>query len=462
MKFENVLHSHGCVVVGEYVNTMTKIKIKCKCGTIFEKRPNDCIKSKLNQCEKCRYGYKIDNIDNYITNYKISTKVSEGNRKYYEFNCDECGSVIKKSRSKFLGKRKDKNLTKCKECISKRSAKKRLNDINEVKSFLCERGSDLAGDYTGAKNLINVRCECGSEFKRQWNSIKYYESTKCIKCSKKQSNFEKEVKDFIESLNIEFIQNSKNIINPYELDIFIESHNTAIECNGVYWHSELLGKDKNYHLNKTNLCASRGISLIHIFDLIWNTKKDAYKSIIRSKLGLNKSIYARNCKVVNVDPSLEKSFLNANHLQGYIHSSTCLGLEYDGELVMILSLKKPRYNKQYDFEILRVCSLSGITVVGGLGKLIKPYRNNKVITYSDKCIGSGSAYKTIGMKELKDSAPSYHYHKNGQLFNRLKFQKYKLSKVLEEYDQNKTEWENMIINGYDRFWDCGNKVFSFY
>jgi hypothetical protein len=36
--------------------------------------------------------------------------------------------------------------------------------------------------------------------------------------------------------------------------------------NGLYWHSETCGKDCNYHLNKTNLCSSLGIRLLHIFE----------------------------------------------------------------------------------------------------------------------------------------------------------------------------------------------------
>ena len=38
----------------------------------------------------------------------------------------------------------------------------------------------------------------------------------------------------------------------------------------------------------------------------------------------------------------------------------------------------------------------------------------------------------------------------------MTFQKHKLEKVLGKYDINLTEWENMLQNGYDRIWDCGN------
>ncbi|MFW6130771.1 MAG: hypothetical protein ACOC56_06250, partial [Atribacterota bacterium] len=51
-----------------------------------------------------------------------------------------------------------------------------------------------------------------------------------------------------------------------ELDIYLPDFNIAIEYNGLYWHSELNGKDRNYHLNKTNICENENIQLIHIFE----------------------------------------------------------------------------------------------------------------------------------------------------------------------------------------------------
>ena len=44
-------------------------------------------------------------------------------------------------------------------------------------------------------------------------------------------------------------------------------------------------------------------------------------------------------------------------------------------------------------------------------------------------------------------------------YHRFNFQKHKLKNILSKFDQNKTEWENMVENGYDRIWDCGNLIF---
>jgi hypothetical protein len=42
----------------------------------------------------------------------------------------------------------------------------------------------------------------------------------------------------------------------------------------------------------------------------------------------------------------------------------------------------------------------------------------------------------------------------------VKFQKHKLKNILETFDPLKTEYENMLENGWDRIWDCGNAKFE--
>ena len=54
--------------------------------------------------------------------------------------------------------------------------------------------------------------------------------------------------DVIKSLySGEIVENCRNIIKPYELDIYIPKKKIAIEYNGIYWHSTALNKDMFYH-----------------------------------------------------------------------------------------------------------------------------------------------------------------------------------------------------------------------
>ena len=62
---------------------------------------------------------------------------------------------------------------------------------------------------------------------------------------------------------------------------------------------------------------------------------------------------------------------------------------------------------------------------------------------------------------MKNSEPSYWYIKGDKIWHRSNFQKHILKNKLSVFDENKTESENMYINGYRRIWDCGNKVFVY-
>ena len=56
---------------------------------------------------------------------------------------------------------------------------------------------------------------------------------------------------------------------------------------------------------------------------------------------------------------------------------------------------------------------------------------------------------------------NYFYFKNeyDELQSRVKFQKHKLKNILEVFDENLSESENMYNNGYRKIYDSGNLVF---
>jgi len=326
----------------------------------------------------------------------------------------------------------------------------------------------LLDDYKGMrvndKNVFyNLRClTCNTNFKDNFHS----KIPRCPICFPlNSSRAEKEIVDFIKSLNINnIIENDRIILDGKELDIYLPDYNLAIEFDGLYWHSESMGKDKNYHLNKTEKCNEKGIRLIHIFEDEWTDKQEIIKSIIKIKLGIipNK-IYARKCIIKEVENKEEKIFLENNHLQGSVGSRIKLGLYYENELVSLLTFGKPRYSS-YDWELLRFANKLDTSVIGGFAKLLKHFTRNylgTIISYSDRRYFTGAIYENNGFEYSHKSKPSYFYIDNKRIikYNRIKFQKHKLKDLLEEYDETLTEKDNMLMNGYDRIWDCGNNVY---
>jgi hypothetical protein len=263
-----------------------------------------------------------------------------------------------------------------------------------------------------------------------------------------------------------FEMESRTIIKPYELDLYSKEHNLAIEYNGIYWHSDLF-KDKNYHLNKTLRCEEKGIQLFHIFEHEWQDeqKKNIWLSMISNKLNLNKvKIPARKCQVTELTTKETRDFLQNNHLQGYTNSKVKLGLIYEGELVSVMTFGKPRYNKKYEWELIRFASKLNTNVLGSASKLFsyfnKTYNPRSMISYADKRYSMGELYSTLGFECVKDSQPNYYYIdlNKGIVYNRLQFQKHKLQGKLEYFNKKLSEYENMINHGFVKIYDCGTSI----
>jgi len=269
---------------------------------------------------------------------------------------------------------------------------------------------------------------------------------------------EKQVVEYIKSIySGELIENTKSIITPYELDIYVPDRKIAIEFDGVFYHSINAGTDKNYHLMKTEMCENLGIRLIHIFEYEWVNRQDICKSIIASALGkYQRKIYARNCDVREVSSPMAKDFLEQNHIQGAVNSSYRLGLFDKDELVQLICIGKSRFKKD-EYELLRMCTKLNTQVIGGFGKLMKHQPYDHIISYVDRSKFNGKSYRSIGFKIIDITPPSYHYVKGNKVLNRVSAQKHKLKSLLgDSFDANKTEIENMLDNNWKMIYDCGN------
>ena len=280
------------------------------------------------------------------------------------------------------------------------------------------------------------------------------------------SRFEKEIFDFVtDHYSDTIISSDRKILNGKELDIFLPGINLAIECNGTYWHSEMAGRGKDYHINKTNECNAIEISLFHIWQHDWYAKQDIVKSMLLHRFGKSHRIFARNTSIRAISNDAATKFYNENHLQGAATGiRISYGLYSNEQLVSIMSFGKSRFNKKFEWEILRFANILNHSVVGGASKLfnyfIKKHSPNSIISYSAKGHTTGNVYLQLGMKYSNTSSPGYNYTKNFiDIHSRQKFQKHKLKNLLEFFDPNMTEYQNMEMNGYTKLWDSGNDVY---
>jgi len=273
------------------------------------------------------------------------------------------------------------------------------------------------------------------------------------------SSYENEIATWLTAIGVNFIQHEKSLIHPFELDFYLPDHKLAIEFDGLYWHGESQGKTKNYHKNKTQLCKDKGVNLIHIFEDEWLKNKDICKSIILGQIGkLPRRVYARKCVVRELTNKNVREFLEHNHLQGSVAARVNLALVQGDEILALMTFGAPRYNKNIQWELLRLCTKINVQVAGGIPKLwkyfIDNFQVNNMVSYCDKRWFTGAIYKTLGFTLYKSSDPTYWYTDYKQRFHRSKYQKHKLIKM--GYDANSTE--RIItkdVMGLDRIWDVG-------
>jgi hypothetical protein len=308
------------------------------------------------------------------------------------------------------------------------------------------------------------------------NELNIYYSTVAEYCNKfgftirvvsPRSTEELQISRYIDELGFKIIESDRTIIAPKELDIVIPDKKLAIEVNGLRWHSHHPSSgipEKRFgHIQKTEMANAANYKLLHITDYDWNHKRDIVKAMINTHLGLNTRMPARKCEIRNVDKTTEKCFLDMYHIQGYVSSSIAYGLYYNNELLMIFTIGKPRFNKTHNYEVLRMCAKSGITVVGGVSKFVSHIRkelpNSTVLSYCDLSTGTGIGYKNAGFVLESQSDPGYFWTDGNNIISRYKCQKKNLQKWLKTYDSTLSEAQNLFSANYRRYWDCGNKVY---
>lgn len=132
------------------------------------------------------------------------------------------------------------------------------------------------------------------------------------------------------------------------------------------------------------------------------------------------SVYARNCEVRRVDKATAAAFLSQHHRLGNTVCRYRYGLFVTrrtgaseavfepGTLVAVASFSSPRHReteglRESSYEWVRYASLTGLRVVGGMGKMLEAFIADRhpddVMTYADADTGdAGSVYLKLGFK----------------------------------------------------------------
>lgn len=259
----------------------------------------------------------------------------------------------------------------------------------------------------------------------------------------------------------------------YEREYSIENrrydfkvNNTLIEIDPSATHNSTYGiKGKNptpksYHLEKTELAKKHNFHCIHVWD--W----DNLDLIARSFM-LKNTVYARQCEVVDVSKEDAIKFLNENHLQGACNGLIeNIGLMKDGELLGIMCFGKPRYNRNFKKELLRLCFRTDVLVIGGSEKMfshyIEKYDPKSIISYCDISKFDGKVYDRLGFRLARKGRPSLHWW-NGKLHIRHSMLlQLGFDKIFgTDFGKGTSNEFLMLDHKFVEIWDCGQDTYTY-
>jgi hypothetical protein len=345
----------------------------------------------------------------------------------------------------------------------------RKKRVNSYKKKILENPSTVrpmfsVNEYKGYHKYYPWKCSiCEHEFKKAFRG----RIPMCPSCE--MTKPEQMIYDMLKKYDP--VINDRSILTrgdepPLELDFWFPEYKLGIEVQGIYWHgSGITTRDAEVHMvKKLELADTKGVRLVQIYeDEIYDKPEIVESRLLNFMKKTSNTIYARKCKIVKVGSVTKDEFLNSNHIQGTTRSAINLGLQYNGELVSVMTFSQPRVRPNYnrkEWDLNRFCNKLNTSVVGGASRLLKAFRRDHpepVISFADRRWSNGELYTAMGFNHVDIVKPSYWYFKDGthKRYHKFGFAKNKLSDKLDVFDPDLTEWENMQANGYSRIYDCG-------
>ena len=419
----------------EYINKTLKISIYCNtCKQYFKQKPSNhlnghgcsnCAKKQLTLTKK-QFIQKATKIHNNKYNYnQIEYKKSSQLINIY---CNTCKQYFQQTPNNHLAGHGCPNCAINKTKITKQQIINKANKIHLNKYNYKE--------YDSKTQKLTIQCnKCSNTFKQSYKKH-IFEKQGCPKCA--GTKLQKEIYNYIQTLTTA-TYNTKQIITPQELDIWIPSHNLAIECNGNYWHNEKR-LEKTYHHNKYQKCKEKQITLIQIYETEWYHKPKQIQSYIKTKLNQNQIIKPNECNIITLNNKQYNQFQNQNTILTTKPGNTLLGLQHNNQLIATINIKENT--------LLFYTELLGYTIPGGLNKLLQ--HHNKPITYNDNLRYTIKEQLTQ-FTYIKTLKPDYQYTKNTKLYPKYYYPKHKF----KNYNPKLTPTENMANNKYYKLWDAG-------
>jgi len=191
-----------------------------------------------------------------------------------------------------------------------------------------------------------------------------------------------------------------------------------------------------------------------------------------AKLLLPKDVmYARKLEVCVIPNDIADQFCAKYHVQGKCRGTTLsIALVQGHRIIGAMTFGTPRYNKNFDYELLRLCFSSAI--VGGSSRMwklaVSKLGNPSVISYCDLSKFNGNVYRQLGFKLKRTPIPGLHWynplngrHVTDNLLRQRGFDQLVGSKINTVYGKGTNNAELMTSHGFIPVYDEGQATFIY-
>lgn len=171
---------------------------------------------------------------------------------------------------------------------------------------------------------------------------------------------------------------------------------------------------------------------ICIWEDQWLTSQLAIEKQLIARVKPLRSVFARDTRIVPIDASVARDFLDKEHLKGFLKGSLYLGCivpphrvfrgiespyTFEGNPLLAvavfgksITMNEPGLAGCLSGELIEIATLSSIRLVGGLTKFLQAYKDlnpalHNVMTYVDKEWNTGKGFMVVGFEKVGDTEP---------------------------------------------------------
>lgn len=317
-----------------------------------------------------------------------------------------------------------------------------------------------------AKSLprCTVRCKKCGKILNPLTKCGLWKRIHCDGCygNNQRSKIEDEIITYIREIspNITIHKNYNNILNNSmkELDIYLPELNIGIEIDGLLWHSFGYKYPNNmevYNIHKYHIydkfldAKNNGIMLFNILDSEWMHNTDYIKYLLRFYITNNSVSIQENCDIRQLTYEQIQQFYNYNKIPSIVNiDEKYFGLIHDNNIIATICV-----NSEYMHDLWFAIDCNANHDINKL--LLYIYNNLHVYKYihNSRFILNESIVNSLFLP-AKFTQPHIFYTKDCEHI----YDEQTAPQLINNYDNSKSLMDNMLLNGYRQFLDCGDCI----